>query len=118
MADYPVTGKRTRPPVHPGRLLRNTVLPALGIGISAAAGAMGISRQQLHKITRAKDPAAISTEMAVRLGALCSNGPDIWVNLQRNSDLWHAVMKVVVQPITTARTALVRPCSSTKPPAR
>lgn len=114
MADYPVTGKRTRPPVHPGRLLRNTVLPALGIGISAAAGAMGISRQQLHKITRAKDPAAISTEMAVRLGALCSNGPDIWVNMQRNYDLWHAVRKVDVQPIIKARKALARAKSSTK----
>ena len=28
--------------------------------------------------------------MAVRLGKLCGNGPNLWLNLQQAFDLWHA----------------------------
>jgi plasmid maintenance system antidote protein VapI len=28
--------------------------------------------------------------MALRIGKLCGNGPDLWLNLQRKYDLWRA----------------------------
>ncbi|HLW71572.1 MAG TPA: HigA family addiction module antitoxin [Candidatus Binataceae bacterium] len=37
---------------------------------------------------------AISPEMAVRLGKLCGNGPELWMNLQGRYDLWHANRKL------------------------
>ena len=33
--------------------------------------------------------AAVSTKMALRLGRLFGNGAEIWLNLQRDYDLWH-----------------------------
>ena len=40
----------TRPPTHPGAILREDVLPALGMSVSDVAKAPGVSRQKLHRI--------------------------------------------------------------------
>ena len=45
-----VTRPRQMPPVHPGTILRDDVLPALNISVSAAARELGLSRQTLHRI--------------------------------------------------------------------
>jgi antitoxin HigA-1 len=58
---------RGLPPVHPGELLREDVLPALG-------------RPKAEK--QPTTPA-----MALRIGKLCGNGPDLWINMQRAYDL-------------------------------
>ncbi len=31
---------------------------------------------------------AVTPEMALRLGKLCGNGPELWLRLQMNHDLW------------------------------
>jgi addiction module HigA family antidote len=36
------------------------------------------------------EQAAVSPEMAVRLGKFCGNGPGLWLRLQQTHDLWHA----------------------------
>jgi addiction module HigA family antidote len=33
---------------------------------------------------------AVSTKMALRLGKYFGNGPQLWLNLQQDHDLWHA----------------------------
>jgi addiction module HigA family antidote len=42
--------KRAMPPVHPGEILREDVLPALDITIAEAAAKLGVTRQTLHRI--------------------------------------------------------------------
>ena len=42
----------------------------------------------MHRILSGK--AAITPDMAVRLGRFCGNGPGLWLRLQQNYDLWHA----------------------------
>jgi addiction module HigA family antidote len=79
---------RDRGPSHPGTLLREIVLPAMGVSISQAAREMGVSRQQLHKILAGDR--AVTAEMAARLGKYCGNGPQLWLNMQSAYDLWHA----------------------------
>ena len=37
-----------------------------------------------------RGPRPVSPAMALRLGKFCGNGPDIWLNMQRAYDLWHA----------------------------
>jgi antitoxin HigA-1 len=74
--------------VHPGVLLRDEVLPALGLSVSEAARQLRVSRQTLHRIIGAAH--AISPKMAVRLGKFCGNGPDLWLRMQAAYDLWHA----------------------------
>jgi addiction module HigA family antidote len=58
------------------------------VSVAAAARDMGVSRQQLYKILAGER--AITAEMAVRLGAYCGNGPELWLNMQGAHDLWHA----------------------------
>lgn len=77
-----------REPTHPGAVLREDVLPALGVSISAAARDLGVARQTLHRLLR--ETTSVTPEMAVRLGKYCGNGPDIWLRLQAAYDIWHA----------------------------
>jgi addiction module HigA family antidote len=76
------------PPVHPGEILREDVLPALGVSVSDAARRMGISRQTLHRLL--SEVTGITPGMALRLGKFCGNGPEIWMRLQQAYDLWQA----------------------------
>jgi len=40
--------KRVRRPTHPGEILREDVLPTLGLSIIDAAAKLGVTRQTLH----------------------------------------------------------------------
>ena len=79
---------RRRPPTHPGEILREDVLPSLGLSVTAAARQLRISRQTLHRILAGTS--AVTPEMAVRLGKFCGNGPGLWLRMQEAFDLWHA----------------------------
>ena len=72
-------------PVHPGEILREDVLPALGRPKTEIARLLGISRQTLYDILNEKQP--VTAAMALRIGKMCGNGPDIWLNLQKRYDL-------------------------------
>jgi addiction module HigA family antidote len=74
--------------MHPGELLREDVLPALGRSKVEIARLLGISRQTLYDILAEKQP--VTPAMALRLGKLFGNGPTLWLNLQRRYDLWQA----------------------------
>ncbi len=97
--------KRAMPPVHPGEILREDVLPALGLTIQDAAAKLGVTRQTLHRIIARDDPRPVTPEMAVRLGKLCGNGPRLWLNLQSAYDLWHAERRVDTRKIPTMQAA-------------
>jgi addiction module HigA family antidote len=77
--------KRGLPPMHPGELLREDVLPALARPKAEIARLLGVSRQTLHSILTERAP--VTPEMALRLGKLCGNGPELWLNLQSRYDL-------------------------------
>ena len=76
---------RGLPRVHPGELLREDVLPALGKPKAEIARLLGVSRQTLYDILAEKQP--ITPAMALRIGKLCGNGPELWINMQRAFDL-------------------------------
>ena len=75
---------RGLPPMHPGELLREEILPALGRPKTEIAKLLGVSRQTLYDILDEKQ------REALRLGKLCGNGPDLWLNLQKRYDLQRA----------------------------
>jgi antitoxin HigA-1 len=77
--------KRALPAMHPGELLREDVVPALGRTRAEIARLLGVSRQTLHAIMTERMP--VTPEMALRLGKLCGNGPELWLNLQARYDL-------------------------------
>ena len=72
-------------PIHPGEILREDVLPALGRSKAEIARLLGISRQTLYDILNEKQP--VTATMALRIGKMCGNGPDIWLNMQKRYDL-------------------------------
>jgi len=72
-------------PMHPGELLREIVLPALGRPKKEIAELLGVSRQTLYAIVEERAP--VTPNMALRLGKLCGNGATLWLNLQRAYDL-------------------------------
>jgi antitoxin HigA-1 len=73
------------PPMRPGELLREDVLPALGRSRAEIARLLGVSRQTLHAILTERAP--VTPEMALRIGKLCGNGPELWLNLQTRYDI-------------------------------
>jgi addiction module HigA family antidote len=77
-----------RRPTHPGAVLREDVLPALGLSVSEAARQLGVTRQTLHRILAER--VSVTPEMAVRLGRFCGNGPGLWLRMQQACDLWRA----------------------------
>lgn len=83
---------RTRLPTHPGALLREDVLPNLGLSVSAFARSLGISRQTLHAVLAERS--GVSAELALRLGALLGNGAQLWLDMQTKYDLWRAEEKL------------------------
>ncbi len=87
-----VTERRHRPPTHPGAVLREDVLPALGLTVSEAARQLRVTRQTLHRIL--SETSGVSPEMAMRLGRFCGNGAGIWLRLQQAHDLWLAELSL------------------------
>ena len=77
-----------RCPVHPGIILRDSVLPSLRLTVKAAAAELRISRQTLHRILAGS--VSITPHMAVRLGKVCGNGPGLWLRMQQAHDLYLA----------------------------
>jgi antitoxin HigA-1 len=66
---------------------RRPASPA-GAAKTQIAKLLGVSRQTLYDVLEEKQP--VTPVMALRLGKLCGNGPDLWLNLQRRYDLQRA----------------------------
>jgi addiction module HigA family antidote len=81
----PKSTTRGLPPVHPGALLREDVLPSVPMTKSDVARALGISRALLYAILAEKAP--VTAPVALRLGRFFGNGPQLWLAMQSNYDL-------------------------------
>jgi addiction module HigA family antidote len=81
--------ERKRPPVHPGRILKNHHLTPLSISISVLARILGVSRKTISKIINERG--AITPDMALRLSRAFDTTPNLWLGLQEEYDLWHAM---------------------------
>ena len=79
---------RKRPPNHPGRIIKGLYLEQFSITISDLAKVLGVSRKTVSKIVNERG--SISSGMALRLSRAFNTSPELWLNLQRNYDLWHA----------------------------
>lgn len=73
-------------PPHPGRILRDNVLPGLGLSVSQAARELRIARQTLHRVLAGT--VSVAPEMAARLARLSGTTATFWLTLQQHDDLW------------------------------
>lgn len=90
--EYVVRERPQRIPTHPGVILREDVLPNLGLSITTASKELGISRQMLHRILKGTHP--ITPSMALRLGRFCDNDPAMWLRMQQAYDLKKAEIEL------------------------
>ena len=75
-------------PPHPGEVIKELCLEPLGISITEAAKALGVSRKTLSSIINGN--AGISPEMAIRLSIAFNTSSESWLNQQTQYDLWKA----------------------------
>ncbi len=73
-------------PPHPGEIIKELCLEPLGLSVTRAAAALGVSRKTLSSILNGR--AGISPEMALRLAKAFSTTPESWLNQQMQYDLW------------------------------
>ena len=75
-------------PPHPGELLRADYLEPLGLTITEAARALGVTRKTLSALVNER--AGVSPAMAYRLSKAFDSTPEFWIHLQTQFDLWQA----------------------------
>ena len=103
MAEYAAKRNRNRCPTHPGELLREAILPAIDMGKSELAEALGISRQHLDDVLNERKP--VSPEIAARLGKAFGDGAAVWLRMQAAYDAWNAERSVDLRAVRIIRAA-------------
>jgi addiction module HigA family antidote len=90
-----------RAPTHPGAVLREDVLPALGMTQTEFAQRLDVSRLSVSELLHERR--ALSPEMAARVAKLLHSTPEIWVRMQVARTLWdlaqHPERIASVEPI-------------------
>jgi len=77
--------KNRLPPIHPGEILKEDLLPSAGLSVTAAAKALGVSRQRLHDILAERRP--LSAVMCLKVARLFGSTPEFWMRVQAAYDL-------------------------------
>lgn len=98
-----------RRPIHPGAILREDVLPELGITQAVFANHLGVSRLTVSEILHEKRGA--SAKMAVRISKVIGGTAQSWLHMQEAVDLWEveqkfksnpAIAPVIMKPLMAA----------------
>lgn len=106
---------RKRPPAHPGNILKHHYLEPLSISVAKLTEIIGVSRKTMSKIVNGRG--SITSDMALRLSRAFQTSPDLWVNLQKEYDLWHAAyaskewkrVKPIKMTVTEDKSASLNP---------
>lgn len=77
---------RMHNPPHPGEILSGLWLNPMGLSVTKASVALGVSRKTLSKIVNGNS--GISPEMAFRLSIAFGGSPESWIGHQVAYDLW------------------------------
>jgi addiction module HigA family antidote len=97
-------------PPHPGLSVRVDCLEALGLSVTEAAKALGVTRQAVNNIVNGKS--GISPEMAIRLSKAFGSSPETWLGMQLDYDLAQARLHegdIRVERVRRARSAHAQP---------
>jgi len=80
---------KNRPPTHPGEMLLEEFLKPLEMSQRAFAEHLGWTYARLNEIVKGRR--GLSADSALSLGEALGTGPEFWLNLQRDWDLWHSL---------------------------
>jgi addiction module HigA family antidote len=86
-----------RKPTHPGAILREDILPALGWTQSELAHRLLVSRQTVWQLLH--EEKSVTAEMAIRISSAVGGTPESWLSMQQAVDLWEAGNKFKSNPV-------------------
>jgi addiction module HigA family antidote len=75
-------------PAHPGEVIRDACLKPLGLTVTAAAAALGVTRKALSDLLNGHS--GVSPDMAIRLEKVFGSTADAWLRMQMQHDLSEA----------------------------
>jgi antitoxin HigA-1 len=87
-------------PPHPGEVLREDVLPALGLTRAALARKLKITPRRLANLLSERAP--MTADLAVRLGTVLGHGARYWLGLQMQHDIW-VTSQPLDEPLTPVK---------------
>ncbi len=80
-------------PLHPGEIVKDALFNETGIKtVSEAAELLKVSRITLSRLLNGH--AGISSEMAYRLSLLLEPSAEMWLNIERDYELWQVRKKL------------------------
>src|SRR2546422_5555157 len=97
---------RMHNPPHPGEVLKSLCLEPLGLSVTKAAKALGVSRTTLSSLLNGRT--GITSEMALRLSIAFDTTAESWMNQQVQYDLWQVKKRrnnLHVTPLTRGERA-------------
>jgi addiction module HigA family antidote len=93
--------KQGMKPTHPGIVLKNIYLEPIGLSQAETAANLGVTRKTISMLLNGRQ--GISADMALRLAKAFATTPELWLNMQRNYDLWNAGQKVKLSQVKIFR---------------
>ena len=85
-----------RRPTHPGAVLRENILPELGITQAVLASHLGVSRLSVSELLHEKR--ALTAEMAVRISTVVGGSAESWLRMQEALHIWDGEKKFKTNP--------------------
>jgi antitoxin HigA-1 len=81
-------GLRMASPVHPGRFVKTIILEPLGLSVTGAARALGVTRVALSRLVN--EQASLSPDMAIRLDKAFGADMETLMRMQSSYDIARA----------------------------
>lgn len=82
-------------PPHPGLIIKEDILPALGLGVPEAAHQLGVTPAALSHVINGRP--AISPDMALRIEKWLTiegaGSADVWLSQQAKYDQWQTRLR-------------------------
>lgn len=85
----PDLARMRQPPTHPGEIFEEEFRKPSGISQAEAARRMQMSVNRLNEIVKGKR--GVTAETAIAFGELTKTSPAMWMHMQGDHDLWHAL---------------------------
>ena len=70
-------------PAHPGEILRELYLEPLGLSVTIAAAALGVTRRTLSEVVKGRS--RVTPVMALRLERAFASSAEHWLRMQQNT---------------------------------
>jgi len=90
-------------PPHPGEVIRSLCLEPLGVSVTEAAKALGVSRKAFSSLVNGR--VGVTPEMALRLAIAFDTTAESWLVQQMQYDLWQTTQKVALEGVQRLKAA-------------